>query len=502
MIARIPQLAERKLQALCSEAGALSHKTEEDERGWDFLIEFPFKPFDGPTDMRPSPPVAYVQVKSTTGNSSACRIKLSNALHAAQSSQPWFLILFVFRSKKQTKIYAVHFWEALICQSLKEGRLAEIKKRPLNKTKITIRFLKEDDRTDNLVQWMQAEIDKVKPDYSQVKSRISRSAGFEDGTGTALMTIEAKSKQELAKNFLGLGEGVEVKSFVFTPSRFGISSPFPTFEGKDGIVYITPEPSGEVELRFRDLVTAETINLPATVYRGPEQSFRFSSACVEILVNLAGTPTCSAEISVSGKQELEVFEKFSTLRAWLQGGPVELQIWSEKGRVSIGSLRSEEPPGPEWKDMAIALRLLRSIASPADERKIQVELKTLFAASGLKTFLDISNAGSVRIEFEPAEDQPERYTSLLYWLRTNLDEHEFYSLVERSVLSDILIEDGKRRQVTAGAARVVERYVLSRSKEENRAQFEADFEKHLARLGEAGGVPFGIGDLLKFIESR
>jgi hypothetical protein len=36
-----------------TKAGALCHKVEEDESGWDFLIEFPAKPFAGPADMQP-----------------------------------------------------------------------------------------------------------------------------------------------------------------------------------------------------------------------------------------------------------------------------------------------------------------------------------------------------------------------------------------------------------------------------------------------------------------
>ena len=92
MVVRVPRFAELRLQTLCAEAGTLSHKVDEDERGWDFHIEFDFKPFDGPADMRPHPSSAYVQVKSARKAKSYCQIKLSNALLAAQSSQPWFIV--------------------------------------------------------------------------------------------------------------------------------------------------------------------------------------------------------------------------------------------------------------------------------------------------------------------------------------------------------------------------------------------------------------------------
>jgi hypothetical protein len=406
-------LAELKLQSLCAKAGALSHKTEEDERGWDVLVEFPFKPFDGPADMRPSPPVAYVQVKSTTTRRSSVQIKLSNALHAAQSSQPWFMVLFVSMPNTRTRIYAVHFWDALIRDALKEGRHAQLEKKPLNKTRFAIRFAAEDDRSDDLIQWMQQEIDRVKPDYAQVKTEISRSAGFEEGFGKVAMKIEAKSEDELTRAFLGLGEGLRVTSFTFTPSRFGIPSAEPeAIKDEGGIVHITPEPSGTAELRFRTSASPEMVVLKADVYRGPpstpfeKQTLRFSAPCAEIVVKQQDLSVSTAEINITGKHSLETFEKFSTLKVWFQDGAIELQIWTHAGRVALGTLRSHGPRQPEWKDVAAAFKLLRSICSPADQERIQIELKDLYSASGLKTFVDISNAPTVRVEFERAESQP------------------------------------------------------------------------------------------------
>lgn len=52
MIKRLPRYAELKLQSLCAEAGALCHGVDEDESGWDCLIEFPEKDFPGPADAR------------------------------------------------------------------------------------------------------------------------------------------------------------------------------------------------------------------------------------------------------------------------------------------------------------------------------------------------------------------------------------------------------------------------------------------------------------------
>src|SRR5687767_403186 len=106
MIKRLPRYAELKLQSLSAETGALCHGVDEDESGWDCLIEFPEKDFAGPADARPPRAVAYAQVKSLAKRSLSCRVKLSNALRAAQSPQPWFVVLVTAaRCKKSPRVY-------------------------------------------------------------------------------------------------------------------------------------------------------------------------------------------------------------------------------------------------------------------------------------------------------------------------------------------------------------------------------------------------------------
>lgn len=105
------------------------------ESGWDRLVEFPEKVFAGPADTHPPRSVAYVQVKSVHKRSPpTCRVKLSNALRAAQSPQPWFVVLVTAPTPKYPpRIYAVHFWEELIRRTLESVRRAENEKHPLHK---------------------------------------------------------------------------------------------------------------------------------------------------------------------------------------------------------------------------------------------------------------------------------------------------------------------------------------------------------------------------------
>lgn len=99
MIKRLPRFAETKFAVMCAEFGALCHKSEEDENGWDYLVEFPLEVSGAPADAVRTIPHAFIQVKSTVTNRTSCRVKLSNALKAAESTQPWFVLLMTVDSK-------------------------------------------------------------------------------------------------------------------------------------------------------------------------------------------------------------------------------------------------------------------------------------------------------------------------------------------------------------------------------------------------------------------
>jgi hypothetical protein len=236
MIKRFPRYAEKKLQILCAAAGALCHEVDEDESGWDALIELPTKSYSGPADTHPPRSSAYVQVKSTQNRHPRCQVKLSNALRAAQSPQPWFIVLVTAKSQNRpVKLYAVHVWEELIKKTLEAVRRAENEGQLLHRRLLTIPFTESDEkRDDQLIQWMQDSIDAVKPEYDLAKRAINQTAGYEQGSGTGLLTITANTEQEILNNFLGLGDGLRVSRFTFTPSRFGIASPKPVIDVETG----------------------------------------------------------------------------------------------------------------------------------------------------------------------------------------------------------------------------------------------------------------------------
>lgn len=499
MIKRLPRYAELKLQSLCAEGDALCHKVDEDESGWDFLVELPAKAYSGPADMRPPGARAYVQVKSAKRERLTCRVTLSNALRAAQSSQPWFMVL-VVEAADGPRLYAVHFWERLIRRTLEAARRAHNENRSLNKSTITVQFSAEDEKGAELVEWMQATIDGVKPRYEDAKRAINESAGFEDGYGEGVMTIEAGSEDEILRNFLGLGDGLPLNRFTFTPSRFGIASPSPMIDAPGGRVHIMPEPVGEIEVRIRGGASSEIIVLAGKVYganlpglSSAQRRVRFSAAFMEILWGPEAGSEFHARLPPEEKFDLATIEKFAALNEWLATGPIDVQVWFQ-GKRAVGGVMSqnEAASGLDWRTMRAAVRYLRAVAGPENQERIKVSLRDLSVASGLKTFTEIFDAPSFRTIFTPAEDAPAQLTVLVYWVSIDVGAYTFYALFEGKVAEDVLV-DGQRR-VTTRRRRMVEGYVLTNSTDAERGMMAADYARHVARLDDSEEV-LGFGNL-------
>jgi len=506
MIKRLPRYAEIELQRLCAKAGALCHAVDEDESGWDRLIEFPEKDFLGPADMRPPRAVAYAQVKSVENGPPVCRVKLSNALRAAQSPQPWFVVLVTGETPSQpSKVFAVHVWDDLIRRTLEAVRRAHNGRRSLHKCSLTIRFQPEDEVGERLVQWMQEAIDTVQPVYESSKRLINRTAGYEDGCGTGLLTVEGKDEEEILKNFLGLGAGLRINNFTFTPSRFGIPLSAPEIDISEGIIYIEPHPRGDIEIRLRSPESARTIVLQGHAYGiglpgipDHQKRIRFSAGFMEVLCALDGHAEFTAHLNKQDRHKLATLEDYAVLNEWLTAGQVNLQVWANGRRVIASTLNDcVDSTGINWSNFSSALSLLRLIAG---NQNPEISLYDLCLAPGLGTFSNFADAGSLRLEFDPLAYAPtEPATAILYWFGVDVGEYSFYAMAEWPVIEDIVVNNNKRR-VTALHGRIVESYVLQNPSENERGMMERDYRHYCDSIAK-DGVPLELGDLHAFILS-
>jgi hypothetical protein len=507
MIRRVPQFAEREFAKLCAVEGALCNPSKEDEGGWDFFVEFSLPSLPAPADMHPPRKTAFVQVKSTRKNQLSCRVKLSNMLLSVQSCHPWFIVLVIADSKAApARIYAVHIWEQLIRRTLKATRCAETKNTALNKRDLTIRFDAADERGDQLLSWMHGEIEAVGSDYEQQKKDLAQTIGYEGGYGIAQVPFKPATEDEILANFLGLGSGIPLSRFVYTPARFGIQSAEPEIDVTSGTIHITPESTSTCEVRVHDPNGSATIAISGYVYSVglpglpfERSRIRFSADFLEIVWSRSGKADCRLNFDGCEKKELLSIENFSTLIGWCKSGPVEVQIWSDGERTIRGSLSMQKSNmNLDWARITRIVRLLRSIAGPVKQSQVRLSLADLdSAARDLIAFQQLVEAPSVRLEFEASSETPPEFSSIIYYIYASVYDCTFYALLERPVREDVAIEG--RRRMTCGLPQLVEAYSLKNASEAQRKMMNNDYDRYLHRQEEAG-TPLGLGDAHVFLK--
>ena len=256
--------AQDEFKLLCSRAGLTCNGSEEDDHGWDFIVEIPApSTHDLPADKVPALKQVLVQVKSTEGSSATTRLKVSNALKFAKAELPCFVILFHECSDGRRRIYAYHFWEELIERALKRGREVSAAHKLPHKTTMNISFSDRDEHSGDLIAWMRATVNALPKEYGREKQALYETLGYGERNYRAEVIFgPLEGVEELVDHQLGLTDSLPVLHIKLIDSRFGIDAPSPILESTSGEMALRPDPrEGNVVLQASN---GDIISLPAT----------------------------------------------------------------------------------------------------------------------------------------------------------------------------------------------------------------------------------------------
>ena len=506
MTTRLPKYAERYFAGACSLAGALAHPPDEDERGWDFLVEFAKQRHPGHADTHPPPPSAFVQVKSSRRTTRSVRVKLSNALHAAQSRHPWFVVLLQFDGLgAPTHAYAVHVWDLLMRDALKAVRQAELVGAPLNKKAFIITFTDEDDHREDLISWMQSKIHSIGPDYEARKKHLHESLGYEDSTGTGHVTVEGRTLEEIAEGFLGLGDGLKLTGFKFTPSRFGLPDNAPIVDLSEGRLVISPNPVGQCEIRLRGPRGAAAY--PGNVYAfstpdmpDEQRRLRFSTQFLH-LISAFKQEKLDFKLLANFDDKLDLvgLSEFSSIRNLMSVGPIDVQVWSGGQRVLAGALKSGIAKSAEhYEQLQKIVSLCSRIAGPS-ARNVKLSVSDFVAVwRQAVIFVSVNSEANIRLEYEPLVPKPIPARWLVYHTSLRVADQTFFTLLRRPVTSTSYEEP--RETVNCGAPEILESYAMN-SSGAARDLIVTDYQRHIKSYA-VGEEPLELGDINSLFENK
>jgi hypothetical protein len=258
-VTKIPRHAEATFEALCAAHGATCNKATEDERGWDYFVQFRRRKITGlPLDMGPVADQCLVQIKSNKGPLKGATIKLSNALEFALTDLPAFVVLFHYDSAGHPRsTHILHVWQQEIERILKRVRELDTKgENDLQRHRILfaasgmIRVVDGD-----LIPFIEKTIHSHAPTYSDKKRLISRNVGFDETGIVGNIAFPAGLKiDELVDMQIGLRDRIDTANFTARTKRFGLVARLPMIEAagaismrshpRDCILRVSSEPSG------------------------------------------------------------------------------------------------------------------------------------------------------------------------------------------------------------------------------------------------------------------
>ncbi|MGB7409187.1 MAG: hypothetical protein WA908_11840 [Pontixanthobacter sp.] len=406
--------AEDRFALYCSQAGVVANKSSKDRTGWDYLLEFAQANSTSlPPDLHKKEAAARAQVKSRKRGKLSATIKLDNAHRFAASPDPCFIVLAAATDGAEpVRFYAKHFWKPEIERTLKRLRQAESKSKPVHKQSFSVVFDKEDDHTDDLIEWMRGIASQDRTAYSAEKQKLNKTLGYEDGNAVGTVTFALDDFEAFVDHSIGLTPKINLTHVRMVDRRFGIEAKKPLFEGKPDYAVMQSNPKAcaievvdvddrshtfEGEFRAPGLPGLPKDMFKARVIAGP----------VKMVLNGDGVATVNITFHSSEVHELAYLTKCVDLYAAAGKGPVEVILHVNGERldgVTTDELKTEH--GGLFYDCAILLRSLSELAEQAGQAKPRLSLdQIIHGFEEIRYYLDHVVAESLTVDLTLRPDR-------------------------------------------------------------------------------------------------
>lgn len=389
--------AEKKFSILCSEGGITANKSDEDDTGWDYLLEFPQAAVKGlPPDLQKIELSARAQVKSRERGKLIAKLKLSNAHRFAAAPEPCFLILAAATDGRHpVKFFAKHFWREDIARTLKRLRQADHKSKPTNRQSFDVSFNDADDHTDDLVQWMRQVVASGGSDYAERKRELNKNLGYENGQFFGTITFLSNDIEKFVDHSIGLNAKIELTNARLVDRRFGIEAKKPIFDIRPHYVEMRTHPKpctvevtdadDQVHCFDGEFFTPGIPGLPLDMLKA-----RIVAGPLSALLLGTGNANFNYHFNSGDKHDLEYLTRCVKLLAAFGKGPMQVSVVFDGNRVDSGQVTTERADNAElFSDALVLLNALSRAAEKAGNPKIKLSLDDII--QGWDVILEFRN---------------------------------------------------------------------------------------------------------------
>lgn len=449
---------EKIFSLLCSRRQVTCNKAEEDDRGWDFILNFPPPPIiKVPIDQRSVGATALVQIKATHVEAQRWSISLKNALSLARSPLPAFIVCVGIGSNGDETFRAIHLWNLEIARILKAARQAHVEKdEAINRRTISFDLDEQTTRSD-VIGWMQAQVDGIgETRYAGAKQLLVDTLGFDEGHGIGRVTFSTASPDALADLQLGILERLDIDRFSYTPRRFGIDSPEPEMVIEGGTLEVIPQGrQGTVRLRAAN---GEHEFLPAEVFSAAlpgtrRLKERIKADWLDMVIKPHGRTSAKCRLLGDKVTSLESIAGYALLRQSSRANQLLISVKTKGPYCDLGFLNMKPNTDEGWSQLYFITQALRALVAYENADPLHTSLEAINAQFVPLSVLDALVASrALRLEFTPVETRAGAIGAFLAYTSVAFGEHEVGAVASRPVVNDRMI--GSRRHIDFGPATI------------------------------------------------
>ena len=510
----VGSMGEGIVKVWCDQVGITANKVQQDERAWDYILEFSSETSvtsqnNVPLDLFQSSLRCMIQVKSTDEQKNGWSVKLDNWERFVKNPFPCFFLILEYDHKNEVqRAFLVHVWQEEIRKILKKLRELSVKQRvKLHKTTMSVKYRRQTQLSSldgkGLAEAIRATVGITPEEYAQQKNEFVKSVGYEEGNAFFEMTVLPPDTENfdvceyLIDFAIGLVPHIEFKQATMTDVRFGIRAPqaLHIFEG--GKVEVRRQSLGPAQIVVRSQDGYQEVEIAAETYapQGMDLGennellkYRLAAPHLDFIISTRSTIKCDINWELPDANDtvrlsdLEAVSGFLKLIAETpQDGELVINLFFQEKPLGSGSIKIKTPASNDLREGATAAfyanRILAALGKSTD---VNVQFAELLRQTGRLQLLGgvlLAEGRQLAIEFtvKPIDENEsgnfsidgEKYCIPLV-LAVYIGEHRVIcSMVAIGKLTTVLVEEGEplRVRLATSDVRLRHKYISKRREE-------------------------------------
>lgn len=478
--------------------GATCNDSQEDEHGWDHVVNFDSEPIPGlSADLQTAYPAVFVQTKSTESPSKrAVKVKLSNALAFTRNDNPCFVVLVSMPLEGPVRYFATHWWDTLMSRSLKRARELHrdgTDEEKFHKEDLYFTMAKSDEYTpEALIAWIKQTVRAKGRSYSAAKAALRDTLGFGAAELTGVIQLgPLDSIEQLVDHQLGLTPSIPLAKFELNQRRFDVDLPFPLPEGDIFFSSLQANPAAACDVRVRGpegdsfVITGDLIVPAIPGLTNDQIKYRVRTPMFDLVWRPSGVANFTFKFDTATLRPVAELEKCARFFSWAD---TELEIMATIGddRLFGGTARlSPQIDCAGWQRIRRPLATLARLAEGRKSGPPLISLEQATQTEWLELMDDALSATVTTLKGELAENAATmQFDHGISFAILTVGDWVFGAVIRLPLISQAQTDEWFEAKF--GPAILLETYAFETHDERQFARLKDDYTRLVTRPGVLG----------------